>query len=151
MLSRLALSLAILLAPPVAAAAQFTFTIPYKAQKLMPNVKELKLICAVWPTKPSDVRQYWGGGGFTEKSIPVGADGSAAGTATVGVDVKPGNAPGEMKYYACAAHLSDGGKTWGLIPQGATGYDAAQTSMKAAPGTPLVTHEEGWLPGKAPK
>jgi hypothetical protein len=126
---------------------QFTFTIPYNAQSLMPEVSGLQFDCLVFLNKPSSSSTWWteyfGSG---TKFVTVNpTTGNAAGTVQIVVNItKPSYQPIDMKYYVCYVSVKIGSSTRGMT------YDSPVTASKAKQGTPLNTLQEGWLPGKGP-
>jgi hypothetical protein len=133
--------------PTAHAADQFTFTIPYNAQSLMPEVSGLQFDCLVFLNKPSSMSNWWTeyfGTGTKDVTVDP-ATGNASGTMQIGVNItKPGYQPIDIKYYACYVSLKMGSSTRGMSANDPV------TASRAKPGTPLNTFQEGWLPGKGP-
>jgi hypothetical protein len=134
------------LTPTVNAEDQLTFTIPYNAQSLMPEVSGLQFDCIVFLNKPSSPSTWWTDySGSGTKFVTVDpTTGNSSGTVQIGVNTKLGYQPIDMKYYVCYVSLKIGNGTRGMAPN-----DPVAAS-RAKPGTPLNTSQEGWLPGKGP-
>jgi len=136
------LALLALLVVSAARADDFDFTIPIKAQHLMPSVARIRVICNVYKQKPAGFLINGPdliGQGITTVPVP------ASGTVNVTEDLHFYAAAGEnghAKHYQCGFYLETA--TTHAIPD--TSHTELGGVFQAKPGTSLTVKQEGDMP-----